>query len=655
MTIRVFPTLQPEELLYSACARYRDLLDYRSGRAVAMELFGNQQRTAIFDLPTGIDSLLARLPRGHPYTAEQLIWQHTTLSYYARFISEARLSRIVGYMRRGGLGGRVNAALGSGSGAVQTPRRQNFCRECAQEDLARYGEALWRRVHQLPGVFVCPHHGTSLCQGPLRRRYLVGVFVYHSLTRQLAEPLSPLPVPDAEGSKLRWLAEQAFWLLQTQDSAPPVQELHFRHLALLQEDGRFVRGRRLKNSAIAGAMVEHWGADLLNRLHLYPKEHPKYGYSWVTHRVHPRRKSVGHPLRHLLILGLLDHSMADLIDTPPSRPGPKRGRRSERKSSEEGGPECANSVCELYLPLERRTRSHRRYIETGHPESCKACGCVFEDFLSWGFGVRLLETGPSWDSAFIRAVRSPKPIWALAARFELSQHLVRVHADRLNVWREEWGDRGRYSYLAYASAGEAKRQVMRRRWLALRRENPGAGRSLLMKGNQWAYTWLRQNDNRWLLSHLPRTKRRRERRSYIDWDARDRELRVTCAEAVQRLLDPGPKPQRLTLTAIGRAAACLHMIGRRRDRLPLTVAYIRSQRETVEEFCRRRITWHSDKHVAEGTLPTYSQLYEECGLAWADQYLYKGEVHASASRIREALEMNGRTRSPREQGAPLTP
>ncbi|HEX8361394.1 MAG TPA: hypothetical protein VF613_14870, partial [Longimicrobium sp.] len=108
----VFPTLQREELLYSACARFQDLFRYPGGRRVAEALFGSREYTAILDLPTDLDALVGNLPSGHPYTSDQLIQDHSTLPYYAHFIAADRLSRIIDRMRAGGEGARVPTMLG---------------------------------------------------------------------------------------------------------------------------------------------------------------------------------------------------------------------------------------------------------------------------------------------------------------------------------------------------------------------------------------------------------------------------------------------------------------------------------------------------------------------------------------------------------------
>lgn len=41
-------------------------------------------------------------------------------------------------------------------------RRLRYCPQCFDEDIATYGEPYWHRLHQIPGIAVCPRHGCWL-------------------------------------------------------------------------------------------------------------------------------------------------------------------------------------------------------------------------------------------------------------------------------------------------------------------------------------------------------------------------------------------------------------------------------------------------------------------------------------------------------------
>lgn len=64
-----FPDPYPDELLYSACARYMDRLKYPNQRTGIQELFGAAQTPAIVDFPNRLDNLIKSLPPFHQYTS----------------------------------------------------------------------------------------------------------------------------------------------------------------------------------------------------------------------------------------------------------------------------------------------------------------------------------------------------------------------------------------------------------------------------------------------------------------------------------------------------------------------------------------------------------------------------------------------------------
>jgi hypothetical protein len=80
--IGYFPEAYPDELLYSICARCFDRMCYPSKQAIVQELFGTRSVLASIELPSHLDTLVAALPAGHHYTADQLIDNHTCIGYF---------------------------------------------------------------------------------------------------------------------------------------------------------------------------------------------------------------------------------------------------------------------------------------------------------------------------------------------------------------------------------------------------------------------------------------------------------------------------------------------------------------------------------------------------------------------------------------------
>lgn len=627
----IFPAIYPEELLYSACARYRELFRFPGDRAVAEELFGSKQRTAIFDFPVGLEEFVTRLPRGHPYTVEKLIGDHTILPYYAHFISPSRLRRIEDRIRSGGKGPAVRTLLGAGTGKgrVPFPSHFHFCSSCAADDSAEHGEPVWRRVHQIPGVFLCPVHGSALYRGPVRRKDLKGVFIYHSLSRYINPGVAEVAQPVAPPGRLRWLAEQSLWLLQEQPRQLTPGQLRARHRAILHDLGLLPNSRALNLEKVAEALVQQWGHDLLIQMGSPPVE-SRPSPRWIDSMLRQSLRSAGDPLRHLLLVGVYGITVQEFLDNEPRS---EAGRLPGRKIGE-----CANPVCPLFCPGEQRKLARRVYFESGQPHRCDFCGCLFEDYSGYR-RVRFLETGSHWDQAFAAAVAEGVPAIELARRFGVSPQLVLCHADRLDVWNDSWGDRSDHSLSAYNVAEARLRDEKREEWLRLRDANPQMTRSQLAITRRDLFSWLRAHDMAWLIANVPERRRlsTRSRGTNIKWSERDVLLCRDVREAVDRLLGCNDKPVRLTRASIGREANARPLVASRDERLPITNAFLDGVIETVEAFTRRRIRWQASLCIEENRIPTFSDFREDCGIEWRHRHRYLDEISEQLQNVREAL------------------
>lgn len=65
--ISCFPDPLPDELFFSACARFSARVQYPNKKAVLKELFGKATCTATVELPSHLSSLIWRLAPGDVY------------------------------------------------------------------------------------------------------------------------------------------------------------------------------------------------------------------------------------------------------------------------------------------------------------------------------------------------------------------------------------------------------------------------------------------------------------------------------------------------------------------------------------------------------------------------------------------------------------
>jgi hypothetical protein len=115
-----FPTLRPDETLYSALARHH----IRTGgtqKEVMMDLFGSLGVCAVTDLPSHLISLTKKIPAS-AYNIEQLLYKHTLYPYYAAFLDEKRRSavRMSMYVNNSSFG-YIHALLGLMASKIKPP------------------------------------------------------------------------------------------------------------------------------------------------------------------------------------------------------------------------------------------------------------------------------------------------------------------------------------------------------------------------------------------------------------------------------------------------------------------------------------------------------------------------------------------------------
>jgi hypothetical protein len=226
-----FPRPGEDELLYSVIARYGAMTGNGVGGQLIQDFFGTAVGIAAVDLPRHIDSLVARIPPGSAWGRDRLIDRHTLFPYQLRFAPAGVAAAVRGYMA--GSGGKRPARLGVMSAAFPARERLMVCPACAREDAAESGIATWRRVHQLPGVLVCPKHGGPLHESGVARLDRRGRGALIPLTREVRDAACPLALPRGAGANLLRFAVASNRLLGQGTEPCETAALQFRLRSML--------------------------------------------------------------------------------------------------------------------------------------------------------------------------------------------------------------------------------------------------------------------------------------------------------------------------------------------------------------------------------------------------------------------------------------
>lgn len=159
MSIAYFPTIYPDELIYSVLSRFYQNYGYPNYIFCAEDLFVNKRIKPDIEFINELKPEIIHLFCQN-MTIEHLIEKHTMFPYYARFLPKER--RIKGFEALCSMSGNFNNLLAVPKQKNNEVRYLRYCPLCVKEDRSIYGETYWHRSHQMMGVNFCSKHGCRL-------------------------------------------------------------------------------------------------------------------------------------------------------------------------------------------------------------------------------------------------------------------------------------------------------------------------------------------------------------------------------------------------------------------------------------------------------------------------------------------------------------
>lgn len=501
-----FPDERPDELLISVLARYHRSTPHTTFMQTAVQVFGSIVPPIGDLLPSRLSSLIARLPYTD-ITADDLLNNATAVPYFGRFWSRDRYTWIRQQML-----GPSGPLLRGRAGLIRLAPRANYCicLQCVAEDRVTFGSPHWRRVHQLPGVFVCPHHPDEILQAtqvPRQPSRLLLPMVDEALDATLA------PLVDEHGQTLSpWLARIAVdshWLLHAGLEVGGGEYLRGHYTRFLQGEGLISRGRRLKRQVILERFHDHIPSELMRHLGLNSDSD-----TWID-RCLKGGENIA-PLRHILMLLGLQTSCEELFSG------------ANERDAKDPIFYCLNNICPSY-----RNKIERPIVEIAYKTSnssnqtyrvqCPICNFVYQGKAnSYNRNqVYLIRTGHLWDERliFLASVKIKKTPAARALMVD-SATLIN-HASRLGV--TFWGEQEISKRRTPLDIEDLKSE-----YLALRKDFPYLSTNELAQRNRLLIGRLYRLDAQWYKANQPDSNRGVQsgsnHRKTTDWGQIDNEL-----------------------------------------------------------------------------------------------------------------------------------
>lgn len=308
MATDLFPP-EADEPLFSVISRYADEMRVQNWPGFLKSLFGYR---AYFSPALAYNlSFVARSTAATwEVSPRQIAEAHTLFPFYAAFVTRGQAETMLDLLvvRRT----RVLAAFMPK--LIQLPRVVWICDACLAEDGAGRNPMHFRRVHQVPGVVVCPRHGLWL-RGLGYRSSATMPWPRIQDARMYAQAISFDATPE-QLENLARVARAAQYLLESQIMVDAERLCQTCWQTL--HDGGFAHGRdALSMHRVVRAFTSFYGERYLQLINLLPATHQ----NWVACRLGGRQRACCALPNLLLGLFCGQVATADIVVEPwPSCP-----------------------------------------------------------------------------------------------------------------------------------------------------------------------------------------------------------------------------------------------------------------------------------------------------------------------------------------------
>ena len=569
-----FPSPYPDELLYSIIARFRVRAAILSPKMVIEDVFNSRTATASVDLPCNIERLCSNLPVCSIFTPEYFIEKHTLFPLYKSFAFQKRAQKVYSAML-GHYGGSIHSLFGTIASTVKYPLYLKFCPMCWEEEQKKYGEGYWHRLHQVPGVEVCPVHQVLLNDSTIAiRQFNKHEFLPASSSVCILKP-TEVKYSMVMFKELIGIATDIEWILNN--------ELGIKSLIWLQE--QYIQSLITKDLATAMGRVHqkdmieafrfYFGDDLLKKLQCSVTDANEV---WISELVRKPRK-IFHPLRHVLMMRFLAGSVPLFLNI-----------NHKVKPFGDGPWPCLNAAAEHYRQAVITDVRVTYCYETKLPVGTFFCNCGFV------YSRRGPDSSPD-DRYRIGRIKNFGPIWKEKLKMLLNQGLSLrkmayiLHVDPLTVKK--------YSLAENSSTKNNTKNSLvlndinrKDEWIKLSQQYPQKSVTELRILKPSLYTWLYRHEKVWLFdnsSQIPIKKGANTHR--VNWEERDILLHNKVRQEVNKILAADGKPERITVRRFGIRLGVLSLLEKKLNNLPHTSKYLSSILESVEDYQKRRIIW----------------------------------------------------------------
>lgn len=587
------PTYVSGELLLSWVMRIHSLNSISDSKETLAALFGSATGIPSADLPCRLQHFVTTTGTWGPFnTVASAAGKGSLFPYIARFLEPVRYRKVLTALANDQAGG-LKVSVGLVANRFGASTLLKSCPVCDTQSLRDHGSYVLYRMHQLPGVELCPLHDTTLLRHgqqslqsarqnlrlPLRSARRGHGMVSHNIEVP-RPPLSPDP-PSRNAIRFAHLSLEAL----ESDASPVSRYLRVETYLARLEQLDFASRKKVDWPALTLAVLTEYdnfqGLEFRERL-MSTSNHP---LRWLKDLIERPERAL-HPICHLLLIGCLFKDLKAFIAAThaispatknslshqlPSKSTPQPGSAVPSSLLNDTSVSC-RSLAELVGISVTTAATYRRSAGVPISERRKSLTEKVQQR-----GKELLCSGASID------VTCTSTGMSASSAYRLLRSLpgISLHRKRSQV--------------------EIVRSKRRADWLKIQRQYTQAGSSELRKRVPATFIWLYRHDKDWLSSNSPARRTRHPPRESLQakWRRIDGELStLICRQfrALKPLTIPGRVSTSMLLRWTGRPTTVRNNL----FQLPLVVRALAACTESKEDYRRRKLAHAEKQLLSEG-------------------------------------------------------
>jgi len=595
-----FPIPQPDEILIHIAARYQDLRSLPSLHSPIEHFFGTPAPKLSYEFPVGLDRLSTVIPGSH-FTPEYFIAKHTMLPLYKPFLPISRSDKIIKFMCGRPISS-TNTIANALSCRIKRPTHYRYCPIHAAEEIKVLGYPYFHRLHQVPGVVVCPIHRCNLETSNVATSS--GRHLYSANGHTQIQNMTIIS-EKAVSNDFVIFAQDAEWLLNNGMDTLSIDNLQQRYIDLLIERGLASNTGHVSSNRLVDAFLERFDDKFIDNFD--SRIDPQNRRSWLARIV--QTNEVQHPIRHLLLLRFLDISAEEIL-----------GQRREIFYFGSGPWQCKNKICPCFNQsvINQYQQGFTRHTKCRPMGLFRCPHCAFSYSLTTPLShsinhrpsMKVLEYGYLWDER-LKELWFDRTFMLKTICTELGVGIDTIHrqAKRLGLPK----DRVKSNNDSTIVKNKLDIEAARATWLNLLDQHRTKSLTEMRIIAPNTYNVLLRFDVEWLRQHKPLRKLNPKKR--VDWKQRDTWLCENVRAIVERIKSEAGKPIQVTFNAIAKAIGWGEgSIQRDKQKLPAAFALIETLVESHEDFAVRRIHYILEQSRQNRKQLTRSELIKLAGL-----------------------------------------